>query len=182
MSLTRVVDARTLLTEPLRFSADLALLRLPLKPLLEVYRKLLPGMETVCASEVVANKGDADQRAMAWLREQALDNAVPDKGAIVPRPFRWTDQVEIWLASYIWGAAYCLQQSYAIWPADTVRLFYLVQPPPEARRPSASLSASASPRLPSVTANSNNSTASAPSAAMYDAFDGEDERRGGASV
>lgn len=117
---------------------------LPLGPLTALHRRLLPEMETLCASEAVANKADADQRVMAWLREQDLsflsptsataaagaasaDSEPPGPPLPVARPFRWTEQVTVWLLSYLWGAIFVLQMPFAIWSEDSVRLFYLVQ-------------------------------------------------------
>lgn len=107
---------------------------LPLQPLIRLQEKLLPEMEALCASEAVANKADAEQRAMAWLREQdvkkVLDADEPDKDRPVPqaRPFVWTDQVTVWLLSYIMGAIYVMSLPYTLFPEDSMRLFAIKEP------------------------------------------------------
>ncbi|CAO1632889.1 unnamed protein product [Parajaminaea phylloscopi] len=119
---------------------------LPLGPLVTLHTGLLPEMEVLCSSEAVANRSDANQRLMAWLREKDLavllnattsamggtaagggtDDAAA-QGTV--RPFRWTEQVSIWLLSYIWGAIYVAHLPYALWPPEAMKLFYLVVQP-----------------------------------------------------
>lgn len=106
---------------------------LPLGPLIKLHDSLREEMETLCSSETIVGKGDADQRVLAWLREQDLKglfdtSATEGQSSITSRPFRWTEQVTIWLASFTWGAAYVHHLPYSIWPMEGMRLFYLVQP------------------------------------------------------
>lgn len=103
---------------------------LPLAPLESLHKALLPEMETLCSSEVVQNKADADVRVLSWLREKDVSEVVRGAGESNTRRrrFKWTRQVSIWLLSYIWGAVYVLHLNVALWPAEGMRLFYLVQP------------------------------------------------------
>lgn len=118
---------------------------LPLAPLVQLHEGLFAEMELLCSSEAVANRNDADQRVLAWLREQDVaalfrkgkasgglgsDGDENDQQAAMPpaqtRPFRWTEQVSIWLLSYIWGAIYVTHLPLAVWPPEGMKLFYLV--------------------------------------------------------
>lgn len=107
---------------------------LPLQPLLTLHNALLPEIDVLCSSEAVVNRSDADQRVLAWLREKDLGAIFrpdgPEADATVSqalvRPFRWTEQVTIWLLSYIWGGIYVKHLRYALWLPEGIKLFHLV--------------------------------------------------------
>ncbi|KAK0559002.1 hypothetical protein OC844_004724 [Tilletia horrida] len=103
---------------------------LPLDTIQLALTELKPKVETLCASESVLNKTDADERVLAFLREQTLAGVLPPAPSIVTRPFRWTDQSQVWLTSYLWGCIYAFAVlPHAIWRDTEVRLFQVLEPP-----------------------------------------------------
>jgi len=111
---------------------------LPLDTIQLALTELKPKVEALCASEEVLNRPDADERVLAFLREQTLAGVLPPAPPIATRPFRWTDQSQVWLMSYLWGCIYASAVlPHAIWRDTDVRLFQVLEPP--------SASSSASP-------------------------------------
>ncbi|KAE8209965.1 hypothetical protein CF327_g6111 [Tilletia walkeri] len=103
---------------------------LPLDTIQLALIALKPKVEALCASETVLNRTDADERVLAFLREQTLAGLLPPAPPIVTRTFRWTDQSQVWLTSYLWGCIYAFAiLPHAIWRDTEVRLFQVLEPP-----------------------------------------------------
>lgn len=87
--------------------------------------ELVPKVEDLCKG--MGNKSDADERVLAFLREQNLDNVLPSAPTTIqPRPFRWTQQASIWLLSYVWGLIYVATTlPYGLFSGTSARLFQL---------------------------------------------------------
>ncbi|CAD6892225.1 unnamed protein product [Tilletia laevis] len=121
---------------------------LPLDTIQLALMELKPKVEALCASESVLNRTDADERVLAFLREQTLAGVLPPAPPIVTRPFRWTDQSQVWLTSYLWGCIYAYAiLPHAIWRDTEVRLFQVLEPG------STSTSSSSSSAPPSAAAS-----------------------------
>ncbi|KAK0567960.1 hypothetical protein OC861_002411 [Tilletia horrida] len=117
---------------------------LPLDTIQLALTELKPRVEALCASETVANRTDADERVLAFLREQTLAGVLPPAPPIVTRPFRWTDQSQVWLTSYLWGSIYAFAVlPHAIWRDTEVRLFQILEPPSGSSSSSSGLSSNA---------------------------------------
>lgn len=106
---------------------------LPLDVLQVTVVELVPKVQELCSR--IGNKSDADERVLALLREQSLDDVLPTPatgatghGAVRPQPraFRWTPQVSIWLLSYLWGLIYVTSSlPYGLFNGSCARLFQL---------------------------------------------------------
>ncbi|KDN39617.1 hypothetical protein K437DRAFT_9733 [Tilletiaria anomala UBC 951] len=99
--------------------------RLPLNTLEVALNYLVPKVEEFSASQTVANKQNADERVLAFLREQSLKGLLPDAPPI-SRPFQWNEHAAIWLQSYLWGVIYVTALlPLGIWTGTNARLFAL---------------------------------------------------------
>jgi len=97
---------------------------LPLDILQLTLLELVPKVQELCSS--IFSKSDADDRVLAFLREQSLDHVLPAVSVIQPRQFRWTPQVSIWLLSYLWGLIYLSSSlPFGIFVGSNARLFQL---------------------------------------------------------
>lgn len=109
---------------------------LPLDVLQITIVELVPKVEELCGR--IGSKSNADERVLALLREQNLDDVLPNKvtgkaqdGTDLtktpqPRPFRWTSHVSIWLLSYLWGLIYVTSSMpYGLFNGSCARLFQL---------------------------------------------------------
>jgi len=109
---------------------------LPLDVLQITIVELVPKVEELCGR--IGNKSNADERVLALLREQNLDDVLPNKSLgknqdgteltkiPQPRPFRWTSHVSIWLLSYLWGLIYVTSSMpYGLFNGSCARLFQL---------------------------------------------------------
>ena len=97
---------------------------LPLDTLQVMLLELVPRVQELCSS--ISSKSDADDRVLAFLREQSLVDVLPTPEPIQPRPFRGTPQVSIWLLSYLWGLIYLGSSlPFGLFVGSNARLFQL---------------------------------------------------------
>lgn len=109
---------------------------LPLDVLQITIVELVPKVEELCGR--IGNKSNADERVLALLREQNLDDVLPNNSSgrtqdgndliksPQPRPFRWTSHVSIWLLSYLWGLIYVTSSiPLGLFNGSCARLFQL---------------------------------------------------------
>jgi hypothetical protein len=100
---------------------------LPLDVLQIAVVELVPKVQDLSAQ--IGSKPDADERILAWLREQNLESVLPpvvSGNGPQPRSFKWTPQVSIWLLSYIWGLIYVTSTlPYGLFNGTNARLFQL---------------------------------------------------------
>ncbi|PWN34709.1 uncharacterized protein FA14DRAFT_120614 [Meira miltonrushii] len=134
---------------------------LPLDVLQITIVELVPKVEELCGR--IGSKSNADERVLALLREQNLDDVLPNKAVgkaqdgtdltktPQPRPFKWTSHVSIWLLSYLWGLIYVTSSMpYGLFNGSCARLFQLrIQD----KGPAARLGAASTPSSPSEGGN-----------------------------
>ncbi|UZJ57195.1 hypothetical protein CBS101457_006515 [Exobasidium rhododendri] len=97
---------------------------LPLDILQLTLLELVPKVHDLCST--ISSKSDADDRIVAFLREQTLDQILPPISSVQPRQFRWNPQVSIWLLSYLWGLIYLSSSlPFGIFVGSNARLFQL---------------------------------------------------------
>lgn len=75
--------------------------------------ELVPRVNTFCADPTVTNSVNADEKVLAFLREETLPASLPALPVIrtclhspEPLPFQWTAQSGVWLQTYVWGLIY----------------------------------------------------------------------------
>jgi hypothetical protein len=97
---------------------------LPLDTLQLTLLELVPKVQDLCST--ISSKSNADDRVLAFLREQSLADVLPAASPVLPRQFRWTPQVTIWLRSYLWGIIYlCSSLPYGLYVGTNARLFQI---------------------------------------------------------
>lgn len=95
---------------------------LPLDTLQLAVLELVPKVQDLCTN--IGSRSDADERILAYLREQSLEGVLPAAPPTVqPRAFRWTPQVSIWLLSYVWGLIYVSHEGAFLRDTQSPRLF-----------------------------------------------------------
>ncbi|PKI85111.1 hypothetical protein MVES1_000828 [Malassezia vespertilionis] len=85
--------------------------------------ELVPRVNSFCTDPNVANSANADEKILAYLREQTLAGVLSPVEETQSQPFVWNNDSYLWLQNYIWGIVYLAGLPLGVWTGTHTKLF-----------------------------------------------------------